>query len=126
MDDTALTFLKRHIEEELRLNEEKYVDSKSFLFQGIAYHRKGQFEEAVISYKRALKYAPENADLWYWLAKTSLAVGEVSAAKSALAKATTALVNGDFNKRNYVEEFFQTYQEDIDDLSKAIQSYEAS
>ena len=124
--DQALDFLDRHIQEELSSVEEKYVDLKAFLFQGIAFHRKGLFEEAAASYKIALRHAPENADLWYWLAKSSLAAGEIAAAKIAIEKADTAFKKGDFNKRNYVEEFFQIYQSDIDNFKKEIQLNAAS
>lgn len=119
-NDKAIEYLEHHIAEELSTVEEKYVDSKSFLFQGIAYHHKGQYEKAAAKYKRALQHAPENSDLWYWLAKTSLAAGDTAAANIAIEKADTQFKKGNFNKRNYVAEFFQTYQPDIDELKEQI------
>lgn len=122
--DKAIEYLKGHIAEELTTVEEKYVDAKSFLFQGIAYHHKGDFEKAAANYKRALTHAPENSDLWYWLAKTSLAAGDIAAATAAIEKADTQFKKRNFNKRNYVAEFFQTYQPDIDELKEQIASSE--
>lgn len=119
-NDKAIAYLDQHIEEELSTVELKYVDTKSFLFRGIAFHRNGQYEKAINNYKRALEHASENSDLWYWLAKTNVAAGDFTAARAAIEKADSQFKKGYFNKRNYVAEFFQIYQPDIDELKAQI------
>lgn len=112
----ALSFWDRHLVEELRTTTEEYIDPKTYLFQGITYWKMGDFEKANSSFERGLKNHPYNADLWLWTAKMAIQNGDSNMAKQALEKAQTQFDKEYQNYRPYVEEFFQMYQSDIDEL----------
>lgn len=118
--DQALSFLDQHLTEELRTSTEDYIDSKTFLYQGIAHYKKGDLIQAKASFNRGTTNAPDNADLWFWTAKLAIANGDKNQAKSALEKSKIQLQKEYINKRNYVEEFFQIYPADIEELEEEI------
>jgi tetratricopeptide (TPR) repeat protein len=119
--DQALSFLEAHIKEELRTTTEDYIDCKTFLYQGIAHYKKGAIEKARLSIARGLKNADYNADLWFWEAKLALHFKEKKRALAALEKAAIQLNKEYNNYRPYVEDFFQIYQADIDELREKIE-----
>lgn len=118
--DEALDYFDQHITEELRTVKEDYIDHKTFLFQGIAHYKKGNKVAAKASFARGTKIEPDNADLWYWTAKLAHEMGDEKNALIALEKAQVQFEKGYENHRPYVEEFFQTYQSDLDELKRAI------
>jgi len=118
--DKALSYWDLHINEELKTGSEDYIDPKTFLFQGITYYRKGNLVKAQESIDRGLKHIKNNADLWLWSAKLALQNNQRQKALAALEKAQTQFDKGYYNYRSYVEEFYQMYQSDIDDLKKDI------
>jgi len=118
--DTALDYFDKHITEELRTTTEDFIDLKTFVFQGIAHYKKGDIAAARNSFARGNKNTPYNADLWYWTAKLALERGDKKAAQSAIEKAAIQFKKEYFNKRPYVEEFFQIYEGDIAELQEKI------
>jgi len=117
--EKALSFWDAHIKEELKTSSEDYIDPRTWLFQGITYLKMNDFKKARESIDRGLKNMPENADLWLWSAKLSLQNKDYNKAKIEIEKAQTQFDKGYYNYRSYVEEFFQMYQSDIDELKKA-------
>lgn len=119
--DKALSYLKAHIESEIKVVGEAYIDSKTFLYQGIALYKKGLHEEALAALRRGLHNADgRNADLWYWVAKIALEQGRTAEAAEAIENAEAQFRQGYYNHRDYVEEFYQTYPADISALRKQI------
>lgn len=118
--DTALDYFDQHITEELRTTTEDFIDLKTFVFQGIAHYKKGDIAAAKKSFDRGTTNTPYSADLWYWTAKLALERGDGTTAKSAIEKAEIQFKKGYFNNRPYVEEFFQIYEGDIQELKEKI------
>lgn len=118
--DDALTYFDKHITEELRTSTEDYIDSKTFLFQGVCHYEKGNKLAAVRSWDRGLKNATDNADLWFWKAKVAEENGEKAIALDAIEKAQTQFDKDYHNHRPYVEEFFQIHQADIEELKAKV------
>lgn len=118
--DQAIELFDQHITEELRTSTEDFIDTRTYLFQGISYYEKGDREKAKASFERGLKNLNENADLWYWMAKMAIEDGDKRVASTALENAQTYFDEEYNNHRPYVEEFFQIHQADIDDLKNKI------
>ena len=118
--DDALAYLDKHLTEELKTTTEDYIDCKTYLYQGIAHYHKGDLEQAKASFKRGTDNAPYNADLWYWTAKLATEKNEKRQALAALEKGEAQYKKGYQNQRPYVEEFFQLYQSDFDELRAVI------
>lgn len=118
--EEALTYLDKHLQEELRTTTEDYIDSKTFLYQGIAHYEQSDLGKATASFKRGTDAAPYNADLWYWTAKILLEKGDMENALLALEEGEKQYQKGYQNQRPYVEEFFQLYQSDFDELREKI------
>lgn len=114
--DQALDFFDQHITEELTTSTEDFIDTKTFLFQGICHYEKGDKIKASASFERGLKNLQENADLWYWTAKLAFENGEQEKALTALQNAQNYFEEEYHNHRPYVEEFYQIHLTDILDL----------
>lgn len=113
----AIEYFDRHIAHETNITGFEYIDNKTFLYRGIAYLKQDKIDEAVASFKSGLSIEDDNTDLHFWLAKVQTQQGELAAAKQSLELAQQAFAKDDFNRRYYVEEFFQTYEADLDALS---------
>jgi len=119
--DEAQRFLEKHIADEIKVVGERYIDSRTFLYLGMAAFKKGLFEEAEAAFRRGLKNADgRNADLWYWTAKMTLLRGHKTEALEAIGQADLQFQKGNYHYRDYVEEFFQIYPEDIQALHTQI------
>lgn len=118
--DQALSFFDQHIEEELRTSTEDFIDAKTFLFQGICHYEKGDKQKAKASFDRGLKNLPENADLWFWMAKLARENGDSQAALAAIQKAKVQFEKEYHNHRPYVEEFYQIHLSDITALQESL------
>lgn len=116
----AIDYWDKHLEEELRLSTEEYIDSKTFLFQGITYLKMEDLKNAALCFEKGLKHYANNPDLWFWSSKLALNNGDLDKARQALDNAQIQFDNKNQNYRPYVEEFYQLYQSDIDELSRAI------
>ncbi|MEM6316036.1 MAG: tetratricopeptide repeat protein [Bacteroidota bacterium] len=114
--DEALLYLDMHLTEELKTTTLDYIDAKTFLYQALAYYKQGALAKAREYLKIGTDNAPYSADLWYWTAKIALEQGQQEIAREALEKGQTQFRKGYQNQRPYVEEFFQLYQSDFDEL----------
>ena len=115
--DQAIEYLDRHIAHEDSVAGANYVPPEAYLFRGISYWKKGEPTTAISSFNTGLALESYNADLQYWLAKVYAEQGERERARQYLAGAQSAFAKGDYNKRFYVEEFYQLYEEDLDALA---------
>lgn len=118
--DTALAYFDKHITEELRTTTEDFIDLKTFVFQGIAHYKKGDIAAARKSFDRGTTNTPYSSDLWYWTAKLAQERGDKITATNAIEKAEIQFKKGYSNNRPYVEEFFQIYEGDIQELKEKI------
>ena len=118
--EDALTYFDKHITEELRISTEDFIDSKTFLFQGICHYKNGDKKAAEASWDRGLKNASDNADLWYWKAIINNENGKQAEALVAIDKAQDQFDKEYYNHRPYVEEFFQIHQTDIEEWKAEI------
>ncbi|GJM31485.1 MAG: hypothetical protein DHS20C18_04860 [Saprospiraceae bacterium] len=125
--DQALTFFEQHIEAEIGMVGEAYIDSRVFLFEGIAYFKLDKLDQAIKSFNRGLRVHEEkNADLWYWLAKSLMKKGQLSLAATALERAEEMYKRGYFHERSYVEEFYETYPAMIANLQEELVRIESN
>lgn len=120
--DQAITYLEKHIEYESNLTGFEYLDSKVLLFEGIAFFGKDDIAAALEAFEAGLTIDDENADLLLWTAKAYLQQGQHTVAQTYLEQAQVEFSRRNYNRHGYVEEFYQTYQEDIDDLRREIRA----
>jgi len=92
------------------------------LYRGIAYLGKNEVQNAIESFKSGLTIDDENADLMLWMAKSYLRLGHNTVAQEFVERAQVEFSRRNYNRHGYVEEFYQTYQEDIDDLRREIRA----
>jgi tetratricopeptide (TPR) repeat protein len=109
----AIDYFDQHIEYETSVTGFKYIAPETFLFRGIAYLGLKQPDEAIQSFETGLSLEDYNADLMYWLAKTHAQEGRKAQARSYLDQAKLAFAERDYNRRPYVEEFYQLYEVDL-------------
>ncbi len=114
--DSAIDYLDQHIAHEDTIAGFKYIPPEAFLFRGIAYWKKVEPEQAIRSFLTGHDLEDYNADLQFWLAKVYAENGLQSEARKWFKQAEKAFQEGDYNRRPYVEEFYQLYTEDFDAL----------
>ena len=113
----AIDYFDRHIAYETSITGFDYIDSKTLLYRGIAYLGLKQPTDAVASFQSGLTIDDKNADLYFWLAKTLAQEGQTAAARQNLERAQQEFARKNFNQRSYVEEFYQTYEADLNVLA---------
>ena len=113
---TSIDFFQKHIDYESKTVGWEYIEPITFLLKGIAAQKAGQSDLARAAFEEGNKLDPSNADLLYQLGKLHLQSGELGKAHQLLQQAKTQWLQGNFNQRPYVEEFYQTYLEDIEVL----------
>lgn len=118
--EEAIDYFDRHIVHEDSVAGFDYIPAETFLFRGIALWRKGDLAEAQRSFETGIELESYNADLHYWLAKLYLEIGDRREAQRYLTLAKKAFDKGDYNRRPYVEEFYQLYAEDFTDLQEKL------
>jgi tetratricopeptide (TPR) repeat protein len=118
--EPAISYFDQHIEHETGVTGFKYIAPETFLFRGIAYLELGQPAAAIQSFETGLSLEDYNADLMYWLANTHAQEGRLAQARSYLNQAQQAFAKNDYNRRPYVEEFYQLYASDLVALAAAL------
>ncbi|MEZ4934550.1 MAG: hypothetical protein R2788_20785 [Saprospiraceae bacterium] len=116
----AIDYFDTQIKYETETVGLEYMESITFLFKGIAFWEMSQFKKAYETFTIGLSIDAKNSDLLFWTAKYWQQMGNNSKAKEFNTMAKEQFLNGYFNKRNYVEEFFQTYLSDIEGLEKEL------
>jgi len=119
--EKAIEFYKKHIIKEKELSGLEYMESHVFLFQAICHYELKDYEAAMDLINTGISIDNRTADLYYWLAKIEMARKNYNEARVAIDEARRLFKMGNFNSRVYVEEFYQTYIEDISELSKTLE-----
>ncbi|WP_299241791.1 hypothetical protein [uncultured Aquimarina sp.] len=116
----AQTYFEKFFEHESKSGDLKYIESRAFMYHGITYFETGNLEKALEKFDLGIKNN-KNADLFYWKAKTMKALNKNPSEILTLLKTSEELLSQGYNtRRPYVEEFYQTYIEDIEDLKNSI------
>lgn len=61
--------------------------SSVFLREGIAAYNNGDYEKAISKFEEALKFSPDNPEIYYWEGKTYFAMRQMAKAEGVLRKA---------------------------------------
>lgn len=118
----AFEYFDKHLKREEKDVGYKYVPSVNFVLKGITHKKLNQIEEAQKAFELGIKYNEQNADLEYQLARVFYEKGEYQNALQWLKKAKTSFNEGYYNYRPYVEEFYQVYLLDIEELEELVVS----
>jgi tetratricopeptide (TPR) repeat protein len=111
--EMADSLFTRHIKHESKEVGADYIDSRAFLYRGITYFKKGEFDKALLDFNQGINNLPDNADLLFWKARAQKALGQPDEKwQQTLAESKENFDKGNHNRRPYVEEFFQLYEED--------------
>ncbi|MHA7057428.1 tetratricopeptide repeat protein [Aquimarina sp. M1] len=113
-------YFEKFFEHESKSGDIAYVESRAFMYYGITYFETGDFDKALEKFDLGIKHN-KNADLFYWKAKTLMKLkGSSLKIKAMLEKSKQLLAQGYNSRRPYVEEFYQTYIEDIKELDRRL------
>lgn len=119
--EEAIRFFDLHIAEELKTVEESYIGTETFLFKGIARAKLEDWAGAKATFERGLRNAEgKSADLWFWLSQAAAELGDTTQAREALENALLQFDQGYYHDRPYVEEFYQTYREQLVEFGKGL------
>lgn len=119
--ERSLEYFDLHIEHETKVTGFKYISPITFLYRGINFLELRDTTAAITAFETGLELQDYNADLMYWLAKTHLQAGSTARARDYLKRAQAAFAAGDYNRRPYVEEFYQLYEVDLAKLAKEVE-----
>ncbi len=112
----AQEYFKKFFDHESKSGDLRYIESRAFMYYGITYFEMGDFEKALEKFDLGIENN-KNADLFYWKAKTLIKLQHnFSEIKAILQESMELLDQGYNSRRPYVEEFYQTYKEDIEEL----------
>jgi len=116
----ALEYFEKHIETEAKQVGYDYIYSVTYILKGICLKKLGRIKEAQETFEFGIKQHEKNADLEFQLAKILHEQGEDEIALKWLTKANKSFLAGYSNNRPYVEEFYQVYMADLEDLENEI------
>ncbi len=112
----ALAYIDQHIELETKEVGIEYVNTAGLVLKAKAHLALDQKEEAQLILEKGVAAHNKNADLEFYLAQLLFENGEKERAKELAEKAKRNFKEGYFNMRPYVEEFYQIYLIDIEEL----------
>ncbi|MEQ9263399.1 MAG: tetratricopeptide repeat protein [Owenweeksia sp.] len=118
--DTALYYFDKHIRYEKEISGPEYVMPQAYLYEGIAFYKRGDFKAARACYDEGLKLLPDNADLLLWKGKALWAQQKKKEAETILNRALESVRSGQKNTRPYVEEFYETYASTIEEALQKV------
>ncbi len=118
--DEAISMLKKHLKKEKEEIGANYIEALPYQLLGICYLQKKDYKTAQQYFEEGLEYNENIADLWYYQALNYSKMNELDKALVSLDKAEYYLLQGNYNNRNYVEEFYQIYIQDIQKLRKLL------
>jgi len=116
----AIAYITKHIKLEQSTVGEKYIDSKSYVLYGKALQDLGKEDEALKKFEKALSLDANVASIYYHLSDASINLKQYVNASTYLEKAQSSLDRDIIYSRNYMDEFFRVYQEDIDVLREKL------
>jgi len=118
--EKALEYFDQHIEREAKEVGYDYIYSVTYLLKGIALKKLNRLKEAQEIFEFGIKQHEQNADLEYQLAKLLHEQGKNAEAAKWVQKARQSFDAGYSNNRPYVEEFYQVYLLDIEELTAKV------
>lgn len=102
---------------------EDWAEPTAFLYRGIAYLEKRNFDEALKDFDKLLFYNRNNsADGKYYKALILKEKEDCETAKKLLADAKVDFANGYFNNRDYVETLYQIFPQDFEKLNTELET----
>lgn len=112
--NNAIVNFENHIALETKNAGEDWVETTTFLYNGIAHFKMQHYDKALLNLDKMLAYNYDTtADGNFYKSKVLHAMGKPSEAKTYALKALTNYQNGAFHKHNYVEVLYQLYESDI-------------
>ena len=75
--------------------------------RGLAYRRRGMYEQALVCFDKALKLTPENLDAWYSKARTYILAGQLEEGRWCL-EHTLSLCPGYYKARKRLNNLLAT------------------
>ncbi len=120
--EKSIFYFDKHIQLETEKVGVNYINSKTFLFKGIAHMKLKDFDAALKTFNTGLEVDEQNADLLLWTSKIHLEKGDKKTALRYVKEARKQFMKENHNSRYVVEEFFQTYIQDIEELELRIYS----
>ena len=88
---------------------EDFVDVYTFVQRGRCLSELGRFEEAVLSFKKAIKYFEKCSEAYYYMGLTQLKLNKKDNACSSFHLALDLINKGNKSSDNYVEYFHEIY-----------------
>ncbi len=116
--DEAIAYLEKHLSKEETDVGPTYIEAMPYLLLGVAYGKSNDIEMANKVFEKGIKYNDNVADLYYYYALNLMDMGRTDDAKRAINEAQIWFSKGSYNSRSYVAEFYQIYQEDLDNAKK--------
>ncbi|MGB0887261.1 MAG: tetratricopeptide repeat protein [Vicingaceae bacterium] len=92
---------------------EDFVDIYTFVQKGRCLTKLGKFEEAILSYKKAIKYYKNCSEAYYFMGLTQLEMNQKEDACVSLNTALNLIQKGFKSSDNYVEYFHEIYPQQI-------------
>jgi len=114
--EKAITSFTKHLNTEIDAVGAGYIEAMPYQLLAIAHHRNEDYLKAEEVFNEGIKHNSSTADLYYYNAINLIKLGKKEEAKDNLEIAQKWLDKGSKNQRNYVEEFYAIYKEDLDQL----------
>lgn len=118
--DQALAYFDKHILKEKELTGLEYMEPHVFIYKSIIKYKQDKLDEAIKVINIAIGIDAVSADQYYWRAKYYFSNSQNKSALEDIEKARSLFKKGNYNTRNYVEEFYQIYMPDIEALYEDI------
>jgi len=113
--DEALKEFDISINNELKQNDESWVDYQVFINKGISLFHLKKYEDAIVEFERAIKNYDKCSEAFYFMALSNLKLGFNELACKNLKNAEELINQGYKSSDAYVELFHEIYKQEIDD-----------
>jgi tetratricopeptide (TPR) repeat protein len=110
----ALDEFNTYINNLARTQGEDFVDVYTFVQKGRCLKVLGRYDEAISSYKKAIKYYDKCSEAYYFMGLTQLDMNDKDSACSSLNIALDLIKNGHKSSDTYVEYFHEIYPKQIE------------
>ena len=121
--EKSINYFNIYLNQVTEENGEDWAEPTAFLYRGIAYFEKRNFDEALKDFDKLLFYNRNNsADGKYYKALILKEKEDCETAKKLLADAKVDFVNGYFNNRDYVETLYQIFPQDFEKLNTELET----
>lgn len=118
--EKAIEYLDKYITTEGEIVGYEYIYAVAYLLKGVAYKQMGQPQKAQEILEYGIEQHQQNADLEYQLALLLQEQGKNTEALKWVKKAKQSFKAGYYNMRPYIDEFYQVYLIDIEELEAAL------